>query len=199
MVDCESLMRKHKPLAVYFFNKLYLSKWNSIKHMFPEYIDTDDVEQACYVGLWRALETFEGSKGNFSTWVLNHIRSKVNGLYRLKRDMSYFTFTDMDAKNPISSEASGVSFESLVDDRSIPDPIDKVYVENVSKFARSLLCLESSKKCRQVCLDRLDGYTFPEISLRSGLTKQRVHQIWGRFVKRVKSRVTKSGYDYKVS
>ena len=189
----DTLMRRHKGLAVYFFKHYYAPRWGTIRAVLPSYVDLDDILQCCYIGLWEAIKTYNFDKGGFTSWVFINIKSQVFRLCSVKETKTLATaFSELDI---MDSDGALDSFVNTVIDESIMDNVDVLtnesFKDDLLKYVSSL----PNQRFRQVCLDRIDGCTYGEIACNNGITKQRVQQIWKVFTQGARSHLREMGWD----
>ena len=195
MSEHDRLMAKHKGLAVFFFNQMYLSRWDSLKHTFPPFVDSDDVLQACYLGLWSAIKTYKPAHGLFSSWVKWRIRSAVGQLRKARQQLPYTLFSELDASKAVYNGNVTLTCDDWIGDPKTMDFADSVF-DGVSRdILLELAACQPTEKQRQVCEDRINGHTYEEIAMRQGFSKQRGQQIWYVFVKDARQKLKSLEYD----
>ena len=180
MPDINQQMKRHNALVLYFFKKMYVNRWDVLRYVFPTYIDLDDILQACYMGLWDALMTFNKGKGAFSSWVALNIRANV---YRLRKYKKAIVPVDQYVKGNV------VDYESVAIDTRFADHVDVVSESDSLSVIHDLANSELKERRRLVCLEKLKGLSHDEVAKNLDITRQRVHQIWSEFLVKARAKL----------
>jgi RNA polymerase sigma factor (sigma-70 family) len=176
-----ALMREHRPLVLYFYNKIFANKWERMRGFFPKYVDLDDILQACYIGLWDAISTHNPEKSKLSTWACLYMKRRVFGLRGRKKQLSTVYFSELE----VSIDGVVRSYEESIKDERAIDPLEELSRAEHSKFLDAEMKKMPAMR-EKICRLRLLGYKFKEIAIECGVSRQRTHQIWQQFVKRTK-------------
>jgi RNA polymerase sigma factor (sigma-70 family) len=149
----------------------------------------DDAEQACRVGIWKAVKVFDRSKGAFSTVAVWKMLTELTILQR---------HTDV-VHVPIQKIRDGVSIKPVDDPDevfaklSIP-PVDPEKKSIADAVGQVVATVEGPGK---IVLDAwLEGKNLREIGDEMGLTKERVRQIFAGVCERLRLRLHALGIDH---
>ena len=184
MTEIDKGMKKHKRLVLFLFNKYYATTWHAKRSSFPRGIDLEDVLQSCYLGLWEALETYNEHKGNFSTWVKFKIMGHVHQLRTNKKRIKEILFSEYELEdNSNDNEKDNFRLEKILVEEKYPNQTDCLVELLKLEFIQEWVENITDMRIRHICKGRLEGKTFGELSSNLGITKQRVQNIYAKFLK----------------
>lgn len=150
MVDFE----QHKGLVGMTFNK-YFTKVK--KH-------EEDLMQCGYLGLWKACQTFDESKGfAFSTYAVKCIRNEMAIWLRSELKYWYYT-TDIIVENEDGEMQNIV--ELFADDGGMQEVEDDCYLDGILNFTYG-----------DIIKEYVNGRTLSEIAKDMGISRQAVSKI----------------------
>jgi RNA polymerase sigma factor (sigma-70 family) len=135
--------------------------------------DYEDLCQIARVGVWKAIKTFDESKGSFSTWACQWMRGEVNRyLSAGKRKKRAFVTVSLDA--PIGEDGDDTFSNFLADNR---EDVEGAVTRKLEQ--ERLLSFVRRPRDRQALQARCEGYTLEETAKLMGndITRERVRQI----------------------
>lgn len=142
----------------------------------------DDLEQSLYVGLLRAARRFDESMGGFSTYAMFWMRAcfwqTVRTRKTLDRRLRFGGFDAATRNRPA---------RDVPEDSRTLDPIVVRCMGRLPKRTREILK-------RRFGIDR-ESETLESISLRFGITRERVRQIQSDGLERMRRMLERSGYE----
>ena len=175
--EINRLLEENKGLIIHFYRKFtnyYIKSWKEICDRTMNYIDLDDIYQACYIGMWFAILTHDETKGKLSTWARVYINRMFHGFLETnKKKLGVFQFSELGTD---SETEEMFSFENNIEDKN-QDVLKDVFMDINGDLIRDYINKLKNEKHKKVILQRLSGMTFNEISKENGITKQRCHQI----------------------
>jgi RNA polymerase sigma factor (sigma-70 family) len=171
----EALLQRHQGL---------IRKWVFVyRHHAPGYTE-EDLAQCAKLGLLRAAEKFDPSKGfEFNTYAGHWIQGALRASRRTvcgsrDRGIKLVEAASIDRISP-----SGAAYRELIQDDNAANPEDVVVSRLFHEYAISKI---ESSRYREVVLARLAGATHKEIALALNITPQAVSLYWSRAIKMLK-------------
>lgn len=165
------LLSKYKPLASKLARSYFLSGG-----------DVEDLVQEGMIGLYKAIKHFsEGKNASLKTFATTCIKHQLQSAVRL----------DSSEKNKILSSALPITSEKREDDEdedeieilipsNSPSPFEQVIEkESLNEVKNKILAILSSLEIKVLGL-YLKGYSYNEISAKSGLNKKSIDNALSR-------------------
>lgn len=152
MVDFDENVR----LVYYVFNKFY-QKYRNIE---------DDLIQEGLIGLWKACQTFDSSRGTeFSTYAVVVIKNAM-GMYvrKVNRRPKEYSLDEL-----VDKDESGMTFLNLVSYDEQEDPRDAYVIEVLMKVAKE-------NDCEEIVKMKLDGMKQVDIAKELGVRQSTISE-----------------------
>lgn len=158
-MTAEEMFEANMPLAVFVLRK------------YRRGYDEDDLQEA-YIGLWRAVQTWDERRGAFSSFAAKVIRNHL-----AHRDI----LASMPKRRSEREKVSLVMTDKRGDEvvYEIPDRTDMEADASVSEFWRRAEN-ELNEREYAIVKARAEGWTMDEIGEMYGVTKQAVYQMLRR-------------------
>ena len=164
MRDINELIKENEGLVYYTMNKFFLST-------IQEYNIKEDLAQIGMMALYKAIQTYEVGKNEFSTYAVKVIKSKMINF--IQNDLYKYV-----AKGGLKAvhENEGMDEDTeKVRDRTMGRMDDNTEV-NANELLDYIKKYKDNRAYDIVCLLN-EGYTYEEIGNMLGLSKQRINQI----------------------
>ena len=166
--EINKLMKKHEGLIKFFYYKysnFYRNNWEKMCQRSLNYVDTDDIYQACYIGTWFAILTHEESKGKFSSWVEIYIkRLFYDFMERGKNKTKLYQFSELDLYD---ENGDVILYEDTIVDETNTS-IKSNYAKDIDNYIDSL----EKEQYKNIFSQRIAGMKYPEMAIRNGITKE---------------------------
>ena len=166
-----NLLTKYKPLASKLARSYFLTGG-----------DIEDLVQEGMIGLYKAIKHFTGDKNaSFRTFATTCIKHQLQSAVRV----------DLSEKNKILSTALSIAGDKKEDDEddedfeilipsTQPSPYDKIIEKESLDEMKEKIIKTLSKLEINVLALYLKGYSYNEISLKSGLSKKSIDNALSR-------------------
>lgn len=129
-------------------------------------VDFDDLTQAGFLGLLEAAQTFDGSKGAWSTWASVYIRRAMLNALGVRRNAPEMLSLDAPA---YAGEDCDVSLADTIPDDSLPDPDARLLQDELSQTVRQAVRRLPEDQRRVAQLHGLQGRSFATCDRLLGL------------------------------
>ncbi len=159
------------------------------KKYFSAEIEQDDLISIGTIGLIKAVESFNGSKGTrFATYGSRCIENEILMFFRNRKKSA----NDLSVNDPIETDRDGNTL-SLIDviacDDNIADNLDlAVNIEQLSRFMKHLDNRERDILCLRYGLGGRDPLPQREVAKRLGISRSYVSRIEKKALQDLKSR-----------
>jgi RNA polymerase sigma factor (sigma-70 family) len=171
MVNMAEVCGEHRGL-VYHIAKHYMSVCE-----YDRAIDIEDLAQAGYIGLIQAMQTYDKSKGVFSTWAGVYIKMEIRKVLGLNR-------RDQRAEHGAASldEAiPGAADSTLLDTLEAPDDIEGEYDHaELVQGVRGIVASLDKPESVLVQMHDLLGISLSAAGCSCGLTPSAAHQVYAK-------------------
>ncbi len=171
MTQVEEKIKEHEKLVYFMINKMFKSQSNLEYTASSRGFQKEDIYQVGMIGLWKAVKTFNESKGRkFSTYATRCIRNEIHNEIIIKR---YMNDTPMDldehsrVKLTIAKDIDDVKVKKY--ERSTKFDSDVVHKLLFKKHINKL----SDKELTIVDM-KMKGYTQDEIAEKFGCSRQNI-------------------------
>lgn len=149
---------------------------HTINKYFPDKVYDQDIHQIGMIGLWKALEDFDESKGyKFSTFAVRVIKNAING--ELRKDKAEFRKCNQDAYRVYDDDDNEWSYE-----------------DNSEMIEERICCLDFSNFCKRlnegdakIIQLKEKGLSNEDIAKQLNIDKKTVGRAW----KHIKERLIK--------
>ena len=163
-MDINELIKENEGLVYYTMNKYFYTTTS-------EYDIKEDLAQVGYMALYKAIQTYDEGRTEFSTYAVKVIKSKMINF--LQNDL-YKYISKGGLKSIHNNEGLDEDSEKMRD-RNMGRMDDDTEV-NANELLDYIKGYKDERAYRIVCLLN-EGYTYEEIGDIIGLSKQRINQI----------------------
>lgn len=131
-------------------------------------IEKDDLQQLALIGLWKACETYEKSKGyKFSTYAVRCCKNEILKVLRKEKNMIHFTESDFIKENDDYEESEEVEEFFSIDEKIAECVEAKIVMDKATEY----IC----RKNEELMPIFKDGYTVTELAKKLGTSRQRLN------------------------
>lgn len=184
-------------------NNLGLAAWMASRFAYPS-LDFDDLRQAALLGLMKAAEKFDPRRGvAFSTlawwWMRSAIQQEVMGTRTTIRVPAHRPVGDGPRAVSLGTVVGDSTLGSLLVDGNSESPVEGAERSLLSERVRDALETLRPRDAEVVELRfGINGarrpHSLAEIARRFGVTRERVRQIEGRALGRLRFRLSKESH-----
>lgn len=161
-MDINELIKENEGLVYYTMNKFFFQT-------IQDYNIKEDLAQVGYMALYKAIQTYEVGKTEFSTYAVKVIKSKMINF--LQNDL--YKYISKGGLNKVH-DTEGIDDDKMRE-RTVGRFDDHSNVET-NELLDFIKKYKDERAYRIVCLLN-EGYTYEEIGDIIGLSKQRINQI----------------------
>ncbi|MFA7109707.1 MAG: sigma-70 family RNA polymerase sigma factor [Sphaerochaetaceae bacterium] len=146
----------------------------TLKKHYPDLLFDEDIKQIAAMGLWRACNNYNPSKGAFSTYAVNVIYRQVQRhLFLECRRNKHNTYTFISLDDNVYTDDKGVSVkEKIADKDALSD-----FEEAETRIDFTVFCNRLKPSQRKVAEMLVNGRTVKEVASQRGISNKRVYQI----------------------
>lgn len=161
-------------------------------------LEEDDLAQAAFFGLARAAATFEPERGSFSTWawwwMRNHVQREVAQMRSTIRVPQYQPASAGPPTTSLAAPVGDAELGSTLLDLGAEPPAEGAWLSMLRADVREALATLRPRDAEVVELRfGINGaghpHTLEEVARRFGVTRERVRQIEGRALDRLRFRL----------
>ena len=163
-MDINELIKENEGLVYYTMNKYFYTTTS-------EYDIKEDLAQVGYMALYKAIQTYDEGRTEFSTYAVKVIKSKMinflqNDLYKYVSKGGLKSIHNNEGLDEDSEKMRDRNMGRMDDDTEV----------NANELLDYIKDYKDERAYRIVCLLN-EGYTYEEIGDIIGLSKQRINQI----------------------
>ena len=163
-MDINELIKENEGLVYYTMNKYFYTTTS-------EYDIKEDLAQVGYMALYKAIQTYDEGRTEFSTYAVKVIKSKMinflqNDLYKYVSKGGLKSIHNNEGLDEDSEKMRDRNMGRMDDDTEV----------NANELLDYIKDYKDERAYRIVCLLN-EGYTYDEIGKIIGLSKQRINQI----------------------
>lgn len=138
-------------------------------------LDREDLQQAAFVGVLRAIKDFNEEKDGFVTLAGYYARNEIRKLLGIRNGKLPPVLESLD--EPLNEETEDTLLD-MVADESIPDPDDSLIAEDMKQTVRDAVNRLQEDQRAIVSLRFFDGLTYPETASQMQITQNQAIQIY---------------------
>lgn len=131
-------------------------------------IDYDDVEQASFLAVERAVRAYRPDDGAFGTILNYYVKSEMNALLGLQGRTRQEHYNAISADVPMYEDSTASVIDNVADD-SLPDADDGLLSDDVGREVRAAIERLSDKQARVVRGCYLEGLSLVAVAEREGM------------------------------
>ena len=163
-MDINQLIQENEGLVYYTINRFFLQT-------VQEYNIKEDLAQVGMMALYKAIQTYEVGRTEFSTYAVRVIKSKMINF--LQNDL--YKYVAKGGEKPIHNNEGLDEDSEKMRDRTVGRFDDDTEV-NANELLDYIKDYKDERAYKIVCL-LSEGYTYEEIGSILNLSKQRINQI----------------------
>ena len=149
----------------------------------------DDIIDIAYIGYTKAINSYNKSKGELSTWIVINVRQHIYGYLRSLYSQKRLLNKDIKSLNDLYGEDGDIELIDIIPSNEDLEKkiLDKVLVEQITEYVKNNYKENYVKVFNYAFKENKNNY---EIAKIMGVSHQRIQQMKQKLIKEIRKEFT---------